>query len=71
MSNPVLCNQADENQALAANDVRVLVSQLNEAIQRAAANRLRVAIDVSAYVDVKGPATCYPVVAARLFAEIE
>lgn len=60
-----------ETKALIANDVRVLVAQLNEAIQKAAANKLTVQITSSSHIDVRGPATCYPVVSARILAEIE
>lgn len=64
------CPETSEQQALAANDIRVLVSQLNEAIQNGAAQGLRVEINVSGCVDVKGPATYYSIVSARILTEV-
>lgn len=60
-----------EAQALIANDIRVLIGQLNVAIQRAAANKLAVQITTTGHIDVRGPATYYPVVSARILSEVQ
>jgi hypothetical protein len=62
--------QADERQALNANDVHVLTGQLNEAIKRAAEQGLRVEVSCGSIMDVKGAASCYPVVSVRLLSEL-
>ena len=59
-----------EFQALIANDIRVLASQLNDAAKRAAEQGLKVQIEVSAVLDVKGIATSYPVLSVRVQAEV-
>lgn len=59
-----------DSASLIANDIVVLVAQLNEAINKAAQKGLRVEIDCSNIVDVKGLATYYPVVSAKILAEI-
>ena len=62
--------QADERQALTANDVHVLTEQLNEAIKRAAEQGLRVEVNCAGIMDVKGVASYYPAVSVRLFSEL-
>lgn len=67
------CLQAEaeqEQKALIANDIRVLVGQLNEAIKKGAERGLQIALDVSIILDVKGSASCYPVLAAQVAAEV-
>ena len=54
-----------------ANDLRVLVCQLNETIQRAAENGLQVGVEASVKLDTKGAATLYPVVSVRVLAEVQ
>jgi hypothetical protein len=61
---------ADERQVLTANDVHVLAGQLNEAIKRAAEQGLRVEVNCASIMDVKGVASCYPVVSVRLLSEL-
>ncbi len=60
-----------ESQAMTANDLRVLVSQLNEAVKKAAEKGLRIEIQASSVIDVKGTATLYPLVSVRVLAEVQ
>lgn len=60
-----------EHAALSANDIRALVSQLNEAVKCGAENHgLRVEMEVSNVIDIKGRATCYPIASVRIFTEV-
>jgi hypothetical protein len=63
--------ETTEAKALAANDIRVIVGQLNNAIKRGAEHSLKIQIEVSSVIDIKGAATCYPILSARVLAEIE
>lgn len=60
----------NESAALAANDIRVLVSQLNESIQRAAAKGMEIEIDASVVLQVKGGVMHFPEVTVRILAPV-
>ena len=59
-----------ESQALLANDIRVLVEQLNGTIKRGAEQGLKIQIEASNTLDVKSIATSYPVLSVRVQAEV-
>ena len=60
-----------ENQAMLANDLRVLVSDLNGAIQKAAGAGLKVAITARDVLDVRTAASKYPEISIRVLVEIQ
>lgn len=62
--------QIAESQALAANDIRVLVGQLNEAIKHGAGCGLTIVVDSANVIDVKGIATHYPALTVRVLSEL-
>lgn len=59
-----------EQAPLLANDIQVLVSELNAKAKQAAENGLRVELSVSGVLDVKGSARYYPQIAVRVSAEV-
>ena len=59
-----------EQAALLANDLRVLVSQLNERVQEAARAGLQVEINASLSVNLDGDVLSYPTVSIRVTAEV-
>jgi hypothetical protein len=59
-----------ERLALLANDIRVLVGQLNDAVKTGAEIGLISWLEVSTVLDVKGHATSYPSLSVRLQAEV-
>lgn len=59
-----------EQPELLANDIKVLVSELNSKARQAAENGLRVEITVSAALDVKASVTGYPVIRAKVLAQV-
>ena len=60
----------DERRALLANDLRVLAAQLNERIEAAAMQGLRVEVEVSTALHVRERAFSCPTVAVRVLAEV-
>jgi hypothetical protein len=59
-----------EQASLIANDIQVLVSELNAKTKQAAENGLQVEITVSGVLDVKGSALYYPEIRSRVVAEV-
>lgn len=62
--------EVSEARALAANDIHVLAGQLNDAIKRGAECGLRVQVDCTSVIDVKGVATYYPVLSVKILSEV-
>lgn len=60
-----------ENQSMLANDLRVLVSELNSAIQRAADRGLKVTIQAQEVLDTRTKISKYPEVSIRILAEVQ
>jgi hypothetical protein len=59
-----------ERQAMIANDVRVLVSELNEKIKQASKQGLRVEVDDNYRLEFKAGVCGYPVISVRVLAEV-
>jgi len=70
MSSCLQTETEQEQRALNANDIRVLVGQLNESVRKGAECGLKIQIEISGVLDVKGSATYYPVIAAQVAAEV-
>jgi hypothetical protein len=60
-----------ERQALLANDIRVLVSQLNDAINSAAEQQMKIVISVAQRLEIQDDKLSYPVLSAQIYGEIE
>ena len=59
-----------EQASLLANDIQVLVSELNAKAKQAAATGLSVELSVLGVLDVKGSAKYYPEIRARIVTEV-
>ena len=63
--------ESSETYALIANDIQVLVSQLNQRIEQAARAGLRVECTSTVTLNLQTKATLYPSISVRLLTEIQ
>jgi hypothetical protein len=63
--------ETSETCALIANDIRALVSQLNERMEQAAQEGLRVECTSTVALDLRTKVSSYPSISVRVLAEIQ
>lgn len=72
MPSRVETESEQERLALLANDIKALVSQLNEAMQKAAQDRIKIECQVTGELNfASGRSVFYPVVSVRILAEVQ
>ena len=71
MTSRVQTETEQEQAALLANDIKVLIGELNESIKRAAEKGLRVHVEVSSAMDFKASASLYPALSIGVLAEVQ